>query len=126
MKRGMIKIDGEKLLAAIEKRGYTCVDLSREMGYNAAFLSQSAKRRVINHAAAMTLERVYNIPTIEYEYEEPLPWDIEDLKYEIAPEEPKTITVHLDDAQLEMIMIDLQNMIKSAVYEGGKRAWQEV
>lgn len=123
----MIKIDGEKLLAAIEKRGYTGVDLSSEMGYNSAFLSQSAKRGVINSAAAMTLERVYNIPTIEYEHEEPLPWDdIADLKYKIVPEEPKTITAHLDDAQLELIMIDLQNMIKSAIYEGVKRAWQEM
>lgn len=122
MRRGMIKIDGEKLLAAIEKRGYTGVDLSSEMGYNSAFLSQSAKRGVINSAAAMTLERVYNIPTIEYEYEEPLPWDIEDAKYEIAPEEPKTITVHLDDAQLELFLIDLKNIIHSEV----KRAWQEV
>ena len=121
----MIKIDGEKLLAAIEKRGYTGVVLSSEMGYNSAFLSQSAKRGVINSAAAMTLERVYNIPTIEYEYEEPLPWDIPN-PYEIVPEEPKTITVHLDDAQLELIMIDLQNMIKSAVYEGVKRAWNEM
>lgn len=124
MRRGMIKIDGEKLLAAIQKRGYNGIDLSREMGYNTAFLSQSAKRGVINHAAAMTLERVYNIPLFEYEYEEPLPWDVEP-EPEPVPEEPKTITVHLDDAQLEMIMIDLQNMIKSAVYEGAKRAWNE-
>ena len=122
MRRGMIKIDGEKLLAAIKKRGYTGIDLSSEMGYNTAFLSKSAKRGVINHAAAMTLERVYNIPTIEYEYEEPLPLDIDGMKYEIAPEEPKTITVHLDDAQLELLLIDLKNIIHSEV----KRAWQEV
>ena len=125
MRRGMIKIDGEKLLAAIKKRGYTGIGLSREMGYNQAFLCQSAKKGVINHAAAMTLERVYNIPLFEYEYEEPLPWDIPN-PYEVVPEEPKTITVHLDDAQLEMIMIDLQNMIKSAIYSEVKRAWQEM
>lgn len=126
--RNMIRIDGERLLEAVKGHGYHISQLSTDMGYNSSYLNNVIDRGAIAPVGANILDKIYGIPLSEYEYEEPLPWeDTELVPDDGLRDEPdqQTITVKLDEAQLELFMIDMQNIIRSAIYQEVKRAWSE-
>lgn len=67
MAQRTIKIDGDKLKKAIEKRGLLITHASKEMGRGMSYLSDCAGREQISEASFITLSALYNIKREEIE-----------------------------------------------------------
>lgn len=64
-----LPIDGEKLKRAILSKGYI-TEISEELGYEKAYLSQTCKYGRITQSAALLLEKMYGIKYEDYKPEE--------------------------------------------------------
>ena len=130
-KTDTLPYNGEKLRNQIESHNYTLRGLSDELGYSRTYFGN-----IVNHNKGITeiprrvvmLLETVGIHYDDYkpdpkplmidpvvEYDEPLPWEVQD----------KTITVKLDEEQLDYILEKLQGIVSAAIYNEVKKAWNE-
>lgn len=129
-KTDALPYDGEKLRHQIESHNYTLCGLSDDLGYSRTYLGN-----MVNHNKGVTeiprrVVRLLETVGIHYddykpdpkpfmidpvESDDPLPWEMQD----------KTITVKLDEEQLDYILEKLQGIVSAAIYSEVKKAWNE-
>lgn len=107
--RNMIEIDSEKFRKEIYKKNRNLQSMSFELGYSRSYLSVAVKSGKIPMSVVKTLDAVYGIPQERYEIKE----------------EKDPIT-EINGQEYRIDENALYELIKKAVYEGMKKAWEEV
>ena len=79
----MVQIDGTKLGDIIKARGLKSSHISRELGFNDAYIKHCVERDTISAGAQKMLATMFGIMPSDYEYTEPEP------EKEEAPAEPE-------------------------------------
>lgn len=109
----MVKIDGRKLQKELAKRRIKQMDVSKEMGYEQAYMTHCIARGTMRENTILMLEKIYGIPRDEYVVKEEPPV--------IKKEQSIEATNGFDDEFWKT----LRMVIASAVYEAVHRAWNE-
>ena len=119
---GRHEIDGKKLADALKKHGLLYEQVSREMGFNAMFISNCIARGTINAPAAKLLKNLYQI-------------DVDSLKPDKAgyktwaetKEEYDDIKTLLEDIKQELVELTRAQKTNAtlaarmlAIWEGGR------
>lgn len=71
-----VEIDREKLRRALEKRGYSFIKASKEMGFSDSYLNTVTKDGCLALHAIRSLEATFNIKPEEYAPAEATPADV--------------------------------------------------
>lgn len=104
------KIDSAKLVKELKKRGLAYADVSREMGYNSAFISNAIARGTINIPAAKMLNTLYSI----------------DIKSIMPDDAIKAEADAVTNTVKDVVDYEkLYEVIYTAVYNAVKKAWAE-
>lgn len=130
----MVQIDGEKLNDIIRARGLKSTHISRELGFNNAYIKHCVERNTISTGAQKMLATMFGIMPGDYEYTEqepePEPVSVEpEVIEQTAIEEPqepeKPGVVALDMEQFQRaVALALGNMktdydaLRAAIREG--------
>lgn len=102
-----IEIDGEKLKAALVKRGLSFTEASTALGFGSSYISNAIHRGMVSTVASKMLESEFNIR-------------LEDIKAEERPEpEPQQI-------EIEMPAGITYQEIAQAVAEGIRTAFEVI
>ena len=109
----MMKIDGKKLQRELAKRCLIQKDVSKEIGYEQAYLAHCIARGTMRENTVVMLEKIYGIPRDEYTVKEETP---------VIEEEQTNEAVNAFDDEFWKT---LRMVISSAVYEAVHRAWNE-
>lgn len=126
-----VRVDAERLRAAIENHGYTAKDLGLKLGYSEGYFwayTNGAKEDL--PVRVVTLLDLIGIHLNEYEYQEPeiseepeddpLPWDIGEFEERLLA---SPSTVILSSESIEELCKAMHETIYSAVYEAMKKVW---
>ncbi len=105
MAQRTIKIDGDKLKKAIEKRGLKITLVSKEMGRGMSYLSDCAGRGQMSEASFVTLSAIYNIKREEIEPDKPIEDVVKDS------EDAKDVDISKIEKKLDIIINDLEKLI---------------
>ena len=116
----LIKIDGEKLRASVEKRGLKQTDVSRGIGWEGSYISHCVARNTITAASMRMLEVLYDIKPEEYEYREPEP-----VKDTFNCVQNELFVAKEEYIQSDEFWKTLRMVIKSAVYEAVSQTYNE-
>ena len=122
-----VKIDSEKLKAAIKARGLKASNISREFGFNYNYLSNAAFEGRLKKNVVLLLETVHGIKLDEYKYVEPEPAPEpkpvpapEPKPVEEKAEEKEHVTGPIDYTQLyKTVFVAMYRAIKRAIAEEG-------
>ncbi len=107
--RNMVAIDSDKFKREIYRKNRNLQSMSFELGYSRSYLGVAVNNGKIPMSVVKTLDAVYGIPQERYEIK-----DEKDPVTEINGQEYR-----IDENAL-------YELIKKAVYEGMKKAWEEV
>ena len=116
-----VKIDGEKLKAAIKAHGLVAADVARGFGFNYNYLSNAAFEGRLKQNVVILLETVHGIKLDEYKYVEPEPAPAPEPKpEEVKAEEKEHVTGPIDYTQLyKTVFVAMYRAIKRAIAEEG-------
>lgn len=117
-KKTVYPVNGDKLRLCLAKKGLKISVASAQMGFNANFLNDCARRGVISAVGKVSLESLFGIRYEDYKAEEP---KMETEQEPEIPEEPRKMEL----AVPQEFWISLYNHIYRAVYEAVKKAWTE-
>ena len=109
MARTTVLIDGEKLKKEIYKKNRNLQMMSRELGYSRSYLAISVHNGKLTESVVRMLDQIYGIPRERYEAREKTEEPMAETKEES----------HINETALF-------ELIKRAVYEGVKKAWEEI
>lgn len=122
-----VKIDGEKLKAAIKAKGLMPSNISREFGFNYNYLSNAAYEGRLKKNVVILLETVHGIKLDEYKYVEPEPAPAPEPKPVPGPE-PKPVEEKAEEKEHVTGPIDYTQLYKTvfvAMYRAIKRVIAE-
>lgn len=109
MARNMVAIDSDKFKREIYRKNRNLQSMSYELGYSRSYLAVAVKSRRIPLSVVKTLDTVYGIPQERYEVKE-----------------EKDPVTEINGQEYRIDENALYELIKKAVYEGMKKAWEEV
>jgi hypothetical protein len=104
----LLRIDKDKLYAALRTRNIALREASTAIGFNQDYLSSCASRETVNNVAVVALKNLYDIDYDEYSIK-----NEEESAREI---EKKTVA--------ELSPTELSNLIYKAVYSAVLNAWE--
>ena len=91
----MVQIDGGKLAQIIKARQLKNAHVSRELGFNDAYIKHCTERNTISTGAQKMLATMFGIMPNDYEYTEPEP--MEEVKPEPEPEQMEITEPHEEE-----------------------------
>ena len=109
MARQMVLIDGDRFRKEIYRKNRNLQLMSKELGYSRSYLAVCVKNGRIPESVVKMLDQAYGIPKERYE-----------LKKEKDP------VAEINGQEYRIDENALYELIKKAVYEGMKKAWEEV